>query len=383
MSNKKIKSILLCLENEEGVIPANPKCYKIKAKEGTSIDESESKEKIVEHGSNGEASSPVYGASDFTVSLPLVLGVKNAALIPQLVYGEAVVTDTTAIPWSAALTVTAGDKVNHSDGVTTLVASNSGTTDSTEPTIPASPQLGNTTIADNDVIWYYSNRQKTYTGDNKPCLTTFTIELEEYDCIADVTSYRRARGTRVNSCPTGQTGSDTSYEMTLDCVATDMDDSNDPDTTYTPLSGMTPTIVDLTDDIFYNYKDSKFLIDDILTGLLSSYSVTTTRNATTENLLNQKKIGNIGTIDPSGTMEGYFDQKIWDGSVRKTDLKIEMKWDKFFGASYSCVNPRVKLQKANKQYSTDVGTKITAEVDAYGSSSLPSCQYVVVAPVTL
>lgn len=382
----KIKTIRLWFETTEGVIPTSPKCYLIKLKDGAAINESQSKQRNDEQGNDGEASAPSYGASDFTVSMPFILGTKVAPLIARLLYSEATtVADASGVAWSAALTVAKGDIVNHSDGVSSLVASNAGTTGGSEPTIPVDAKTGKTTIDDNGVIWYYTEKLIKYDGQNKQCLGTFGIEFEEQDCAGSPAKYRRALGCRVNSSPTGQTGDANSYDMTLDGVAMNLEDSNNPGVTYEEMSAKAGyTEVDLRTQEFYNYEDSSFLINDVKSTKVMSYSMTTTRNATTENLLNQEKESNIGIIDPSGTLDAYFDPSIWNDAYLHTDFKATLEWQKPYGSNYICINPQVKPTRANPTYSTAMKTKIEGlEIDAYGTPDSPSCVYSIIAPVTL
>lgn len=377
----KVKNIRLWLEDTEGVIPTSPKVYLVKLKEGASITETQNKQRNDELGNDGEASSPTYGATDIAVNLPFILGTKNAPLIAHLLYGAATSGGAaTGTAWAASTVTALDDMVNHSNGTVTLTAIVAGTTDASEPDVTGL-SVGDT-IVDGTVTWVYSEKLYSFVGQNKSCLPTFGMEIEEEDCDG-VKSYTRANGCRINSSPTGQAGDNTSYDMTLDGVALSKEDSATPDVTYEAMTAKAGySEVDLRDQVFYNYQDSTFLIDDVETDKVVSYNMTTTRNATTENLLNQKKESNEGIIDPSGTLSAYFTTAQYQDAYKHTDFKAEMRWEKQSGAQYICANPQVKAALANRTLSTSTKTKIEGlELDAYGTPTSPSCTYNIIAPV--
>lgn len=379
MAASKPTAVRIWLEDTFGVIPTSPKAYLINAK-ALNIEDSQAKQRNNEFGNDGEASSPTYGATDNTVSMTLVMGNANVPLINELVYGKAQSGGVAASgAWTLTTAYAVGDIVSHSNGTQDLICLVAGASDGTEPVITT---LGdNDTIVDATVTWIVYRTLYSFIGQNIQCPTSFGIEIEETDCSGAMT-YRRATGCRINTSPAGQTGDATSYDMTLDGFGQIVTDSDNPSFTYTKIEDEAGyTEVDLRVNEFFNYEDSTFEIDDVPSTKVIAYNMTCSRGVSYENLLNQSKQDNVGTIDPTGTIDAYFETALWQTAANHTDFKATMTWAKDNGSSYICINPQVKADRPNKTFDTEMSTKISGlNIDAYGTPTSPSVTYNIVSP---
>lgn len=374
-----VDTIKIWLETSFGQIPTSPKVYLIKAKSGLAIAESQAKTKNQEHGNKGRGSAPTYGATENTISLPLVMGNANLPLINALVYGKATTVESAASgDWAAETVVVAGDIVSHSDDAHSLICKVGGTTGSDEPDL--TDKNDNDTIDDNGVIWVVYRNLWLHTGESVACPESFGIEITETDC-AGTTKYRRALGCRINSCPAGQTGDASSYDMALEGFAQTVQDSDIPNVTYTPIADEDNyTEVDLRKEEFYNYEDSIFTINDVKSTKVTGYNATTTRNVKYENTLNQLKEDSVGTIDVNGTLDAYFDLGLFQMAYIHNTFKAELTWAKGNGSKCTYIHQNVKADRAAKTFDTETKTKISMSVDVFGTATEADVQYIAISP---
>jgi hypothetical protein len=375
-----LKRILIAREDATGAIPANPTLVEYLS-ESFDLKEEQASEEINLLGTGGDASPMAFGTSSFTGAVNIVLSTDNAPICLTHTLGDALTSaNATSDTWTLTTVYAVGDKVNHSDGKHTLVCYTAGTSGATEPTgLATNPNDDrNTQVTDGTVVWIAMPLLRTDTYELTQQIPTFTIEYELEDASAN-TFFRRFSNVTMNSLPIAMTGDTISVKVAGDMIGVSASASTDADWVE-ELSAITGAKIVPAFKNYYSYEDCTVKADDVAYCEVSDVNITTNRNITVDDAINDCKIKNIGVASASGSITRVFEEAVYSSYKAHEDFKLDFDFQKSNGCALLFTYANVRPKLADPDITIDKQTFLTSDISAFGTSTVKSVQATVTYP---
>jgi hypothetical protein len=386
-----LQKLLLWKEDTPDTIPTSPACYAFKA-ESFGIKAEQNSETNNELGNGRGASAKAFGTLNISGDLGMIWNTDNAPIL--MTHGIGAATSTAAATsdsWASTTAQIAGDLVNHSDGLHTLVCYTAGTTSSSEPDLAAYVTAGagrGVRVTDGTVVWIIMPKLYEQSGVRGDCLTSFGVEEEDDNTCGGASDpqYCRYRGLYMNSLPINITGSMNAMKSTVGTVGMTEEDSiivADEGGTYEEMSaksGFTET--ELISDYFLLEDCTAYIDGSPISLKVTNFSGTITNNVTMEDALNSLKIDNIGLVEISGNVMLLLDNTIYAEAAGHDVKNFKFTFQKANGCLMELEFEQCKLEKSYKEFATDKTTMLNIPFSAFDTSTAYSVKWRTISPTS-
>lgn len=378
-SNYSLKEVAFIKETTPGVFQTTPKLYKLGVM-GFALAPTQKTEQNTELGQDGQATAMDTGSLDFAGNLNMKSKTGLMPILLHSVVGKSTKVDATTDDWTAATVYigpadkfSAGQMVNHSDGLHTLVVksvSGAGTSGAVEPDISGLKEYDS--VADNEVTWIVRKKLYKHTGTSDIDMQSLGVYAKSNTAQGGGVNFEQYfTGMFLNSISFAKASGTIVYKQDVPTVGLNYRDNTQLD--WVPL--VPSGTVDIEDKSF-SFNDMKVTIAGVEPEKASEFNLTLNRNVAVEDEVKQgSKDYNVPVMTMDGNLKLKFTKEKWAEVYDNPTKDLVITYANRSGDKISLTFPSVKTMLGTKETTTDKYDYITVPLSASGSASQKTLSY--------
>ena len=378
-SNYSLKEVAFIKETTPGVFQTTPKLYKLGVM-GFALAPTQKTEQNTELGQDGQATAMDTGSLDIAGNLNMKSKTGLMPILLHSVVGKSTKVDATTDDWTAATVYigpadkySAGQMVNHSDGLHTLVVksvSGTGTSGAVEPDISGLKEYDS--VADNEVTWIVRKKLYKHTGTSDIDMQSLGVYAKSNTAQGGGVDFEQYfTGMFLNSISFAKASGTIVYKQDVPTVGLNYRDNTQLD--WVPL--VPSGTVDIEDKSF-SFNDMKVTIAGVEPEKASEFNLTLNRNVTVEDEVKQgSKDYNVPVMTMDGNLKLKFTKEKWAEVYDNPTKKLVITYANRSGDKISLTFPSVKTMLGTKETTPDKYDYITVPLSASGSASQKTLSY--------
>ena len=378
-SNYSLKEVAFIKETTPGVFQTTPKLYKLGVM-GFALAPAQKTEQNTELGQDGQATAMDTGSLDIAGNLNMKSKTGLMPILLHSVVGKSTKVDATTDDWTAATVYigpadkfSAGQMVNHSDGLHTLVVksvSGAGTSGAVEPDISGLKEYDS--VVDNEVTWIVRKKLYKHTGTSDIDMQSLGVYAKSNTAQGGGVDFEQYfTGMFLNSISFAKASGTIVYKQDVPTVGLNYKDNTQLDWQTLVPSG----IVEIEDKSF-SFNDMKVTIAGVEPEKASEFNLTLNRNVAVEDEVKQgSKDYNVPVMTMDGNLKLKFTKEKWAEVYDNPTKKLVITYANRSGDKISLTFPSVKTMLGTKETTTDKYDYITVPLSASGSASQKTLSY--------
>ena len=378
-SNYSLKEVAFIKETTPGVFQTTPKLYKLGVM-GFALAPTQKTEQNTELGQDGQATAMDTGSLDIAGNLNMKSKTGLMPILLHSVVGKSTKVDATTDDWTAATVYigpadkySAGQMVNHSDGLHTLVVKSvtgTGTSGSVEPDISALNEYDS--IVDNKVTWIVRKKLYKHTGTSDIDMQSLGVYAKSNTAQGGGVDFEQYfTGMFLNSISFAKASGTIVYKQDVPTVGLNYRDNTQLD--WVPL---VPSGTVEIEDKSFSFNDMKVTIDGAEPEKASEFNLTLNRNVAVEDEVKQgSKDYNVPVMTMDGNLKLKFTKEKWAEVYDNPTKDLVITYANRSGDKISLTFPSVKTMLGTKETTTDKYDYITVPLSASGSASQKTLSY--------
>ena len=378
-SNYSLKEVAFIKETTPGVFQTTPKLYKLGVM-GFALKKKKKTEQNTELGQDGQATAMDTGSLDIAGNLNMKSKTGLMPILLHSVVGKSTKVDATTDDWTAATVYigpadkySAGQMVNHSDGLHTLVVksvSGTGTSGAVEPDISGLKEYDS--VVDNEVTWIVRKKLYKHTGTSDIDMQSLGVYAKSNTAQGGGVNFEQYfTGIFLNSISFAKASGTIVYKQDVPTVGLNYRDNTQLD--WVPL--VPSGTVDIEDKSF-SFNDMKVTIAGVEPEKASEFNLTLNRNVAVEDEVKQgSKDYNVPVMTMDGNLKLKFTKEKWAEVYDNPTKKLVITYANRSGDKISLTFPNVKTMLGTKETTTDKYEYITVPLSASGSASQKTLSY--------
>lgn len=378
-SNYSLKEVAFIKETTPGVFQTTPKLYKLGVM-GFALAPTQKTEQNTELGQDGQATAMDTGSLDFAGNLNMKSKTGLMPILLHSVVGKSTKVDATTDDWTAATVYigpadkfSAGQMVNHSDGLHTLVVksvSGAGTSGAVEPDISGLKEYDSK--VDNEVTWIVRKKLYKHTGTSDIDMQSLGVYAKSNTAQGGGVNFEQYfTGIFLNSISFAKASGTIVYKQDVPTVGLNYRDNTQLD--WVPL---VPSGTVEIEDKSFSFNDMKVTINGVEPEKASEFNLTLNRNVTVEDEVKQgSKDYNVPVMTMDGNLKLKFTKEKWAEVYDNPTKELVITYANRSGDKISLTFPSVKTMLGTKETTTDKYDYITVPLSASGSASQKTLSY--------
>ena len=378
-SNYSLKEVAFIKETTPGVFQTTPKLYKLGVM-GFALAPTQKTEQNTEQGQDGQATAMDTGSLDIAGNLNMKSKTGLMPILLHSVVGKSTKVDATTDDWTAATVYigpadkySAGQMVNHSDGLHTLVVksvSGAGTSGAVEPDISGLKEYDS--VADNEVTWIVRKKLYKHTGTSDIDMQSLGVYAKSNTAQGGGVNFEQYfTGIFLNSISFAKASGTIVYKQDVPTVGLNYRDNTQLD--WVPL---VPSGTVEIEDKSFSFNDMKVTIAGVEPEKASEFNLTLNRNVTVEDEVKQgSKDYNVPVMTMDGNLKLKFTKEKWAEVYDNPTKELVITYANRSGDKISLTFPSVKTMLGTKETTTDKYDYITVPLSASGSASQKTLSY--------
>ena len=378
-SNYSLKEVAFIKETTPGVFQTTPKLYKLGVM-GFALAPTQKTEQNTELGQDGQATAMDTGSLDIAGNLNMKSKTGLMPILLHSVVGKSTKVDATTDDWTAATVYigpadkySAGQMVNHSDGLHTLVVksvSGTGTSGAVEPDISGLKEYDS--VVDNEVTWIVRKKLYKHTGTSDIDMQSLGVYAKSNTAQGGGVDFEQYfTGMFLNSISFAKASGTIVYKQDVPTVGL-----NYRDNTQLDWQALVPSGTVEIEDKSFSFNDMKVTIAGVEPEKASEFNLTLNRNVTVEDEVKQgSKDYNVPVMTMDGNLKLKFTKEKWAEVYDNPTKKLVITYANRSGDKISLTFPSVKTMLGTKETTTDKYDYITVPLSASGSASQKTLSY--------
>lgn len=378
-SNYSLKEVAFIKETTPGVFQTTPKLYKLGVM-GFALAPTQKTEQNTELGQDGQATAMDTGSLDIAGNLNMKSKTGLMPILLHSVVGKSTKVDATTDDWTAATVYigpadkySAGQMVNHSDGLHTLVVksvSGAGTSGAVEPDISGLKEYDS--VVDNEVTWIVRKKLYKHTGTSDIDMQSLGVYAKSNTAQGGGVNFEQYfTGMFLNSISFAKASGTIVYKQDVPTVGL-----NYRDNTQLDWQTLVPSGTVEIEDKSFSFNDMKVTINGVEPEKASEFNLTLNRNVTVEDEVKQgSKDYNVPVMTMDGNLKLKFTKEKWAEVYDNPTKKLVITYANRSGDKISLTFPSVKTMLGTKETTTDKYDYITVPLSASGSASQKTLSY--------
>ena len=378
-SNYSLKEVAFIKETTPGVFQTTPKLYKLGVM-GFALAPTQKTEQNTELGQDGQATAMDTGSLDFAGNLNMKSKTGLMPILLHSVVGKSTKVDATTDDWTAATVYigpadkySAGQMVNHSDGLHTLVVksvSGAGTSGAVEPDISGLKEYDS--VVDNEVTWIVRKKLYKHTGTSDIDMQSLGVYAKSNTAQGGGVNFEQYfTGIFLNSISFAKASGTIVYKQDVPTVGLNYRDNTQLD--WVPL---VPSGTVEIEDKSFSFNDMKVTINGVEPEKASEFNLTLNRNVTVEDEVKQgSKDYNVPVMTMDGNLKLKFTKEKWAEVYDNPTKELVITYANRSGDKISLTFPSVKTMLGTKETTTDKYDYITVPLSASGSANQKTLSY--------
>ena len=378
-SNYSLKEVAFIKETTPGVFQTTPKLYKLGVM-GFALAPAQKTEQNTELGQDGQATAMDTGSLDIAGNLNMKSKTGLMPILLHSVVGKSTKVDATTDDWTAATVYigpadkySAGQMVNHSDGLHTLVVksvSGAGTSGAVEPDISGLKEYDS--VADNEVTWIVRKKLYKHTGTSDIDMQSLGVYAKSNTAQGGGVDFEQYfTGMFLNSISFAKASGTIVYKQDVPTVGL-----NYRDNTQLDWQALVPSGTVEIEDKSFSFNDMKVTIAGVEPEKASEFNLTLNRNVAVEDEVKQgSKDYNVPVMTMDGNLKLKFTKEKWAEVYDNPTKKLVITYANRSGDKISLTFPSVKTMLGTKETTTDKYDYITVPLSASGSASQKTLSY--------
>ena len=378
-SNYSLKEVAFIKETTPGVFQTTPKLYKLGVM-GFALAPTQKTEQNTELGQDGQATAMDTGSLDIAGNLNMKSKTGLMPILLHSVVGKSTKVDATTDDWTAATVYigpadkySAGQMVNHSDGLHTLVVksvSGTGTSGAVEPDISGLKEYDS--VVDNEVTWIVRKKLYKHTGTSDIDMQSLGVYAKSNTAQGGGVNFEQYfTGIFLNSISFAKASGTIVYKQDVPTVGLNYRDNTQLD--WQPLA---PSGTVEIEDKSFSFNDMKVTIAGVEPEKASEFNLTLNRNVTVEDEVKQgSKDYNVPVMTMDGNLKLKFTKEKWAEVYDNPTKDLVITYANRSGDKISLTFPSVKTMLGTKETTTDKYDYITVPLSASGSASQKTLSY--------
>ena len=378
-SNYSLKEVAFIKETTPGVFQTTPKLYKLGVM-GFALAPTQKTEQNTELGQDGQATAMDTGSLDIAGNLNMKSKTGLMPILLHSVVGKSTKVDATTDDWTAATVYigpadkySAGQMVNHSDGLHTLVVksvSGAGTSGAVEPDISGLKEYDS--VVDNEVTWIVRKKLYKHTGTSDIDMQSLGVYAKSNTAQGGGVDFEQYfTGMFLNSISFAKASGTIVYKQDVPTVGLNYRDNTQLD--WVPL---VPSGTVEIEDKSFSFNDMKVTINGAEPEKASEFNLTLNRNVTVEDEVKQgSKDYNVPVMTMDGNLKLKFTKEKWAEVYDNPTKDLVITYANRSGDKISLTFPSVKTMLGTKETTTDKYDYITVPLSASGSASQKTLSY--------
>ena len=378
-SNYSLKEVAFIKETTPGVFQTTPKLYKLGVM-GFALAPTQKTEQNTELGQDGQATAMDTGSLDIAGNLNMKSKTGLMPILLHSVVGKSTKVDATTDDWTAATVYigpadkfSAGQMVNHSDGLHTLVVksvSGAGTSGAVEPDISGLKEYDS--VVDNEVTWIVRKKLYKHTGTSDIDMQSLGVYAKSNTAQGGGVNFEQYfTGIFLNSISFAKASGTIVYKQDVPTVGL-----NYRDNTQLDWEALVPSGTVEIEDKSFSFNDMKVTIAGVEPEKASEFNLTLNRNVAVEDEVKQgSKDYNVPVMTMDGNLKLKFTKEKWAEVYDNPTKKLVITYANRSGDKISLTFPSVKTMLGTKETTTDKYDYITVPLSASGSASQKTLSY--------
>ena len=378
-SNYSLKEVAFIKETIPGVFQTTPKLYKLGVM-GFALAPTQKTEQNTELGQDGQATAMDTGSLDIAGNLNMKSKTGLMPILLHSVVGKSTKVDATTDDWTAATVYigpadkfSAGQMVNHSDGLHTLVVksvSGAGTSGAVEPDISGLKEYDS--VVDNEVTWIVRKKLYKHTGTSDIDMQSLGVYAKSNTAQGGGVNFEQYfTGIFLNSISFAKASGTIVYKQDVPTVVL-----NYRDNTQLDWQALVPSGTVEIEDKSFSFNDMKVTIAGVEPEKASEFNLTLNRNVTVEDEVKQgSKDYNVPVMTMDGNLKLKFTKEKWAEVYDNPTKDLVITYANRSGDKISLTFPSVKTMLGTKETTTDKYDYITVPLSASGSASQKTLSY--------
>ena len=378
-SNYSLKEVAFIKETTPGVFQTTPKLYKLGVM-GFALAPAQKTEQNTELGQDGQATAMDTGSLDIAGNLNMKSKTGLMPILLHSVVGKSTKVDATTDDWTAATVYigpadkfSAGQMVNHSDGLHTLVVksvSGAGTSGAVEPDISGLKEYDS--VVDNEVTWIVRKKLYKHTGTSDIDMQSLGVYAKSNTAQGGGVDFEQYfTGMFLNSISFAKASGTIVYKQDVPTVGL-----NYKDNTQLDWQALVPSGTVEIEDKSFSFNDMKVTIAGVEPEKASEFNLTLNRNVAVEDEVKQgSKDYNVPVMTMDGNLKLKFTKEKWAEVYDNPTKKLVITYANRSGDKISLTFPSVKTMLGTKETTTDKYDYITVPLSASGSASQKTLSY--------
>ena len=378
-SNYSLKEVAFIKETTPGVFQTTPKLYKLGVM-GFALAPTQKTEQNTELGQDGQATAMDTGSLDIAGNLNMKSKTGLMPILLHSVVGKSTKVDATTDDWTAATVYigpadkySAGQMVNHSDGLHTLVVksvSGTGTSGAVEPDISGLNEYDS--VVDNEVTWIVRKKLYKHTGTSDIDMQSLGVYAKSNTAQGGGVNFEQYfTGIFLNSISFAKASGTIVYKQDVPTVGL-----NYKDNTQLDWQTLVPSGTVEIEDKSFSFNDMKVTIDGVEPEKASEFNLTLNRNVAVEDEVKQgSKDYNVPVMTMDGNLKLKFTKEKWAEVYDNPTKDLVITYANRSGDKISLTFPSVKTMLGTKETTTDKYDYITVPLSASGSASQKTLSY--------
>ena len=378
-SNYSLKEVAFIKETIPGVFQTTPKLYKLGVM-GFALAPTQKTEQNTELGQDGQATAMDTGSLDIAGNLNMKSKTGLMPILLHSVVGKSTKVDATTDDWTAATVYigpadkfSAGQMVNHSDGLHTLVVksvSGAGTSGAVEPDISGLKEYDS--VADNEVTWIVRKKLYKHTGTSDIDMQSLGVYAKSNTAQGGGVDFEQYfTGIFLNSISFAKASGTIVYKQDVPTVGL-----NYRDNTQLDWEALVPSGTVEIEDKSFSFNDMKVTIAGVEPEKASEFNLTLNRNVTVEDEVKQgSKDYNVPVMTMDGNLKLKFTKEKWAEVYDNPTKELVITYANRSGDKISLTFLNVKTMLGTKETTTDKYDYITVPLSASGSASQKTLSY--------
>ena len=378
-SNYSLKEVAFIKETTPGVFQTTPKLYKLGVM-GFALAPTQKTEQNTELGQDGQATAMDTGSLDIAGNLNMKSKTGLMPILLHSVVGKSTKVDATTDDWTAATVYigpadkySAGQMVNHSDGLHTLVVKSvtgTGTSGAVEPDISGLNEYDS--VVDNKVTWIVRKKLYKHTGTSDIDMQSLGVYAKSNTAQGGGVDFEQYfTGMFLNSISFAKASGTIVYKQDVPTVGL-----NYRDNTQLDWQALVPSGTVEIEDKSFSFNDMKVTIAGVEPEKASEFNLTLNRNVAVEDEVKQgSKDYNVPVMTMDGNLKLKFTKEKWAEVYDNPTKDLVITYANRSGDKISLTFPSVKTMLGTKETTTDKYDYITVPLSASGSASQKTLSY--------
>lgn len=378
-TNYSLKEVAFIKETTPGVFQTTPKLYKLGVM-GFALAPTQKTEQNTELGQDGQATAMDTGSLDIAGNLNMKSKTGLMPILLHSVVGKSTKVDATTDDWTAATVYigpadkySAGQMVNHSDGLHTLVVksvSGAGTSGAVEPDISGLKEYDS--VVDNEVTWIVRKKLYKHTGTSDIDMQSLGVYAKSNTAQGGGVNFEQYfTGIFLNSISFAKASGTIVYKQDVPTVGL-----NYRDNTQLDWEALVPSGTVEIEDKSFSFNDMKVTIAGVEPEKASEFNLTLNRNVAVEDEVKQgSKDYNVPVMTMDGNLKLKFTKEKWAEVYDNPTKDLVITYANRSGDKISLTFPSVKTMLGTKETTTDKYDYITVPLSASGSASQKTLSY--------